>query len=57
MIDHAAPASHGGSFATPLHLAAFTRELSANDPQLDVAAARGSDEVRNVELLLNDPLD
>lgn len=56
MLDHAAPLSHGGSFATSLHMAALSRELSANDPQLDVATARGANADRNVELLLNDPL-
>ncbi|MFC5678320.1 TIGR03767 family metallophosphoesterase [Aeromicrobium endophyticum] len=56
MLDHAGPASHGGTLADSVHLAALARELSANDPQLRSSAQEGSVDDRNTELLLRDPL-
>ena len=56
MIDHAGPASHGGSLADTVHLAAVSRELSANDPQQRQSAQEGAVDDRNTELLLPNPL-
>lgn len=56
MIDHAGPASHGGTLADTVHLAAISRELSANDPQQRNAAQEGSAADRNTELLIANPL-
>ncbi len=56
MVDHAAPASHGGQLATSLQLAALARELSANDPQERTSGKTGSKADRNVELLIANPL-
>ncbi len=55
MVDHAAPASHGGSIADSVHLAALARELAANDPQSG-ATYSGTPADRNTELLLPNPL-
>ena len=56
MLDHAGPASHGGTLADSVHLAALARELSANDPQQRSAAQEGAVDDRNTELLLPNPL-
>lgn len=56
MLDHAAPANHGGTLADSVHVAALARELSANDPQLRSSAQEGSLDDRNTELLLRNPL-
>ncbi|MGJ9414038.1 TIGR03767 family metallophosphoesterase [Aeromicrobium sp. CF4.19] len=55
MVDHAAPASHGGSTGTPAALASLARELAANDPQSG-ATYSGTTADRNTELLLPNPL-
>lgn len=55
MLDHAAPASTRSSPQDPLALASLSRELSANDYQLDVAAMHGKVEDRNAELVLTAP--
>jgi metallophosphoesterase (TIGR03767 family) len=56
MLDHAGPATHGGTLVDSVHLAALARELSANDPQLRASAQEGAVADRNAELLLPDPL-
>ncbi len=55
MIDSAAPALWDGSLDSTLALASLSRELAANDPQLDPDDHRGSTADRNVELLLPFP--
>jgi metallophosphoesterase (TIGR03767 family) len=60
IIDHAAPTAWTGNPATPLQLAALSRELAANDPQRPAETAtadgrRGTPLDRNVELLLRAP--
>lgn len=55
LLDHAAPASFDGDLDNPVSLAALSRELSANDPQSDLATARGDVGSRNVELLVQRP--
>jgi metallophosphoesterase (TIGR03767 family) len=55
VIDSAAPESYGGKIGDPLHLAALSRELSANDWQEDNDLRRGKPEDRNVELLIPAP--
>ncbi|WP_374999614.1 TIGR03767 family metallophosphoesterase [Aeromicrobium sp. CTD01-1L150] len=55
MVDHAAPASHEGSIADSVRLAALARELAANDPQSG-GTYSGSPTDRNTELLLANPL-
>lgn len=52
MIDSAAPAVWDGSLDGTLALASLSRELAANDPQVDPDDHRGSTADRNVELLL-----
>jgi metallophosphoesterase (TIGR03767 family) len=55
MLDHAGPASYGGSTASTVALAALARELSANDWQ-DRAVDRDGDlGDRNVELVIQVP--
>lgn len=56
MIDHAGPASYGGSLSDTVSLAALSRELSANDPQEVSSGKRGADDARNVELLVANAL-
>jgi metallophosphoesterase (TIGR03767 family) len=56
MVDHAGPASYAGSLSDTVSLAALSRELSANDPQEDASARRGSADARNVELLVANAL-
>ncbi len=55
MVDSAAPAAWNGSLGTTLQLAALSRELAANDPQVTAEAHRGEATDRNVELLLPVP--
>lgn len=55
LLDHAAPAAFDGDLDNPVSLAALSRELSANDPQADLVAARGDVASRNVELLVQRP--
>ncbi|TCJ22300.1 TIGR03767 family metallophosphoesterase [Nocardioides jejuensis] len=55
MVDHAAPASYGGSLANTLKLASLSRELSANDWQERTANRNGAVADRNVELLIQKP--
>jgi len=55
MIDSAAPAAWDGTLDSTLALAALSRELAANDPQVDADEHRGSASDRNVELLLPVP--
>jgi len=52
MIDSAAPAVWDGRLDDTLALASLSRELAANDPQVDAGDHRGSASDRNVELLL-----
>ncbi len=56
ILDHAAPPSWGRNLGTPLALASLSRELSANDPQNNVASSTGGPLDRNVELLVGNPL-
>jgi metallophosphoesterase (TIGR03767 family) len=55
LIDHAAPAATTVGATDVLGLAAISRELSANDFQLDRVTALGRDVDRNVELVLKAP--
>jgi hypothetical protein len=55
MIDSAAPAVWDGSLDSTLALASLSRELAANDPQVNADDHRGSATDRNVELLLPVP--
>jgi metallophosphoesterase (TIGR03767 family) len=52
MIDSAAPAQWDGTLDSTLALASLSRELAANDPQVDPDEHRGGASDRNVELLL-----
>ncbi len=59
LIEHASPASvelTNPSAATPTQLASLSRELAANEPQVDVNAL-GEPGARNVELLIGSPFD
>ena len=56
MLDHAGPASNGGSLADTVALSALARELSANDPQERTSGKNGADIDRNVELLVTKAL-
>ena len=55
IVDHAGPASRGGSLSSPLALASLSRELSANDWQDRTDVRRGGVEDRNVELIVRAP--
>lgn len=60
IIDHAAPSARPAKPATPLELAALSRELAVNDPQNpaetpSIDGRRGTLADRNVELLLRAP--
>lgn len=55
IIEHAAPAATVVGATDVLGLAAISRELSANDYQVDGLAALGAPEDRNVELLVAAP--
>jgi metallophosphoesterase (TIGR03767 family) len=52
LIDSAAPPAWNGSLDDTVALAALSRELAANDPQIDPSEHRGTPSDRNVELLL-----
>lgn len=57
LVEHAAPPSvelSDPARATPMELASLSRELSANDPQVDPGAL-GAELDRNVELLIASP--
>jgi metallophosphoesterase (TIGR03767 family) len=56
MLDHAGPASNGGSLANTVALSALARELSANDPQERTSGKNGAAIDRNVELLVANAL-
>jgi metallophosphoesterase (TIGR03767 family) len=55
LIEHAAGAATSVGATDVLGLAAISRELSANDFQVDLAAALGTANDRNVELVLAAP--
>ena len=57
ILDHAARVvpDSGPDLSTTVGMAALARELSANDPQTDLAAHTGTPEARNTELLLPTP--
>lgn len=55
LVDSAAPAVWDGSLDSSLALASLSRELAANDPQVDPDDHRGDPSDRNVELLLPTP--
>jgi metallophosphoesterase (TIGR03767 family) len=55
MLDAAAPLAYGGRVDTAASLASLARELSVNDPQEGRGNASGSEEDRNVELLVKAP--
>jgi metallophosphoesterase (TIGR03767 family) len=56
LIDHAAPPeTTGGVTNDVLRLASISRELSANDPQIDRTFQLGDADDRNVELLIKRP--
>jgi len=57
IIEHAAPAAADASDLSVLGLASISRELSANDPQVDPASKLGVPMDLNVELLLTAPFD
>ncbi|GAB4005860.1 TIGR03767 family metallophosphoesterase [Nocardioides ultimimeridianus] len=57
ILDHAGPASYDGDLSNTLTLASLSRELSANDPQTDLAAHAGLASARNTELLVGRPAD
>ncbi|GAB2984462.1 TIGR03767 family metallophosphoesterase [Nocardioides montaniterrae] len=57
ILDHAGPASYAGNLSNSLALASLSRELSANDPQANLAAASGPANARNTELLVGRPAD
>ena len=56
VIDHAGPADYGGNLSNPVALAGLSRELSVNDPQVNLGA-RGTVADRNTELLVGAPAD
>jgi metallophosphoesterase (TIGR03767 family) len=57
ILDHAGPASYAGDLSTTVALASLSRELSANDPQANLALASGTASARNTELLVQAPAD
>ena len=57
ILDHAGRASYGGDLSSTVALASLARELSANDPQANLALQSGEGEDRNVELLVARPGD
>ena len=54
ILDHAGPPSHS-HLGNTLQLAALSRELSANDPQNNLASSTGTPLDRNTELLIERP--
>ena len=57
VIEHAAPAAADPRDHSLLGLASISRELSANEPQLDVVSKLGMPTDLNVELLVTAPFD
>lgn len=57
MLEHAAPAKTDYGDLSPLGLASISRELSANDVDVNIAAHLGPPEALNVELGLKAPFD
>lgn len=57
IIDHAGPADPGTNPTSTLALASLARELSANDPQSNLASLSGTPGSRNAELLVKKPVD
>ncbi len=55
ILDHAGPPSHH-HLGNTRQLAALSRELSANDPQNNLASSSGTPLDRNTELLIDNPL-
>jgi metallophosphoesterase (TIGR03767 family) len=55
LVDHAGHAETGPVTTDIERLAAISRELSANDPQVDLSVQLGTPEDRNVELLIQTP--
>ena len=55
IVDHAGPEDYAGDLSTTVRLAALSRELAANDPQVDLASAGGPPSARNTELVLATP--
>ena len=56
MLDHDGPATNGGSLANTVALSSLARELSANDPQERASGKVGSQNDRNVELMVANAL-
>jgi metallophosphoesterase (TIGR03767 family) len=56
ILDHGGPPSYGGNLSNTLTLASLSRELSANDPQNNLAGSTGTPLDRNAELLVDNPL-
>jgi hypothetical protein len=54
-VDHAADASYGRRTDDVLPLASLSRELAANDWQIDVLPKAGKQRDRNTELLVATP--
>ena len=57
MIEHAAGPTTNPDDTSVLGLASISRELSANDPQTDLASRLGQADDLNVELVLTAPFD
>ncbi|MEY2431034.1 MAG: hypothetical protein QOC92_759 [Acidimicrobiaceae bacterium] len=57
IIEHAAPAAANPHDLSVLGMAAISRELSANDPQVDTADKLGAPTDLNVELVIAAPFD
>jgi metallophosphoesterase (TIGR03767 family) len=57
IIEHAAPAAADPSDLSLLGLASISRELSANDPQVDPVSKLGVPTDLNVELVMKAPFD
>lgn len=55
LVDHAAPPETGPVTSDILRLASINRELSANDPQIDLNTQLGTATDRNVELIIPAP--
>lgn len=57
LVDHAAPPETGPVTKDILRLAAINRELSANDPQVNLKVQLGTSADRNVELIVRAPFE
>lgn len=57
LIDHGGPANPKNATEPLLRLASISRELAVNDPLLDMSNQIGWPKDRNVELLIESPLD